>query len=39
MVRVLKKSSLELMADIEEFFDGATVEEATEKSSQSKDAW
>ena len=31
MVRVLKKSSLELMADIEEFFDGATVEEATKK--------
>mgnify|MGYP006928206690 FL=1 len=36
MVRVLKKSSLELMADIEEFFDGATVEEATEKAHNQK---
>jgi hypothetical protein len=31
MVKVLKTSSLELEADFEEIFDGATVEEATQK--------
>jgi hypothetical protein len=31
MIKVLKTSSLELAADFEEFFDGATVEEATKK--------
>ena len=36
MVKVLKKSSLELEADFEEIFDGATVEEATEKAHNQK---
>ena len=31
MVKVLKQSSLELSADVEEFFDGETIEEATKK--------
>ena len=31
MIKVLKTSSLEVAADIEEYFDGATVEEATKK--------
>lgn len=31
MFKVLKTSSLEVAADFEEFFDGATVEEATKK--------
>jgi hypothetical protein len=31
MIKVLKTSSLEVSADFEEFFDGATVEEATKK--------
>ena len=31
MVKVLKKSSLEISADVEEFFDGETIEEATKK--------
>ncbi len=31
MIKVLKTSSLEVAADFEEFFDGATVEEATKK--------
>ena len=31
MVKVLKQSSLEISADIEEFFDGETIEEATKK--------
>ena len=37
MVKVLKQSSLEISADFEEIFDGATVEEAT-KSTLSKNA-
>jgi len=36
MVKVLKTSSLELEADFEEIFDGATVEEATEKAHNKK---
>ena len=36
MVKVLKTSSLELEADFEEIFDGATVEEATEKAHNQK---
>tara|TARA_R100000541_G_scaffold21032_1_gene30836 strand:- start:86 stop:331 length:246 start_codon:yes stop_codon:yes gene_type:complete len=31
MVKVLKQSSLEIAADVEEFFDGETIEEATKK--------
>ena len=31
MVKVLKRSSLEITADVEEFFDGETIEEATKK--------
>tara|TARA_R100000935_G_scaffold4176_1_gene10109 strand:+ start:797 stop:1042 length:246 start_codon:yes stop_codon:yes gene_type:complete len=31
MVKVLKQSSLEITADVEEFFDGETIEEATKK--------
>ena len=31
MVKVIKKSNLELTVDFEEIFDGATVEEATTK--------
>ena len=31
MIKVLKTSSLEVAADFKEFFDGATVEEATKK--------
>jgi len=31
MIKVLKTSSLEVADDIEEFFNGATVEEATKK--------
>ena len=31
MVKVLKQSSLEISADVEEFFDGETIEEATKK--------
>tara|TARA_R100001377_G_scaffold49047_1_gene28365 strand:- start:111 stop:356 length:246 start_codon:yes stop_codon:yes gene_type:complete len=31
MVKVLKRSSLEIAADVEEFFDGETIEEATKK--------
>ena len=36
MFKVLKTSSLEVAADFEEFFDGATVEEATEKAHNQK---
>ena len=36
MVKVLKRSSLELAVDFEEIFDGATVEEATEKAHNQK---
>ena len=36
MVKVLKTSSLELEADFEEIFDGATVEEATQKAHHQK---
>jgi hypothetical protein len=36
MIKVLKTSSLELAADFEEFFDGATVEEATKKAHDQK---
>ena len=36
MVKVLKTSSLELEADFEEIFDGATVEEATTKAHNQK---
>ena len=36
MVKVLKTSSLELEADFEEIFDGATVEEATQKAHNQK---
>ena len=36
MVKVLKRSSLELEADFEEIFDGATVEEATQKAHNQK---
>jgi len=31
MVKVLKQSSLEITANVEEFFDGETIEEATKK--------
>jgi len=36
MVKVLKTSSLELAVDFEEVFDGATVEEATQKAHNQK---
>ena len=36
MVKVIKKSSLELSAEFEEIFDGATVEEATQKAHNQK---
>ena len=36
MVKVLKTSSLELAANFEEIFDGATVEEATQKAHNQK---
>jgi|TARA_R100001443_G_scaffold116362_1_gene136557 hypothetical protein len=36
MVKVLKKSSLELAVDFEEIFDGASVEEATQKAHSQK---
>ena len=36
MVKVLKTSSLELAANFEEIFDGATVEEATKKAHNQK---
>ena len=36
MVKVIKTSDLELAANFEEFFDGATVEEATEKAFNQK---
>jgi len=36
MVKVLKTSSLELEADFEEIFDGATFEEATQKAHNQK---
>ncbi len=36
MVKVIKKSNLELTVDFEEIFDGATVEEATKKAYDQK---
>jgi len=36
MVKVLKKSSLELAVDFEEIFDGASVEEAAQKAHSQK---
>lgn len=36
MVKVIKKSNLELTVDFEEIFDGATVEEATKKAYNQK---
>ena len=36
MVKVIKKSNLELTVDFEEIFDGATVEEATTKAHNQK---
>ena len=36
MVKVLKRSSLELAVDFEEVFDGASVEEATQKAHSQK---
>ena len=36
MVKVLKTSDLELAANFEEIFDGATVQEATEKAFNQK---
>jgi hypothetical protein len=36
MVKVIKTSDLELAANFEEIFDGATVEEATEKAHNQK---
>ena len=36
MVKVLKTSSLELEADFEEIFDGASVEEAAQKAHSQK---
>ena len=36
MVKVLKRSSLELAVDFEEIFDGATIEEATQKAHNQK---
>ena len=36
MVKVIKKSNLELTVDFEEIFDGATVEEATTKAYNQK---
>jgi hypothetical protein len=36
MVKVLKRSSLELAVDFEEIFDGASVEEATQKAHNQK---
>ena len=39
MVKVLKQSSLEISADVEEFFDGETIEEATKKAHYQNNAW
>ena len=36
MVKVVKKSDIEIAAEFEEIFDGATVEEATEKAHNQK---
>ncbi len=36
MVKVLKRSSLELAVDFEEIFDGASVEDATQKGHSQK---
>ena len=36
MVKVIKKSNLELTVDFEEIFDGASVEEATQKAHSQK---
>ena len=36
MIKVKKTSSMELAADFEEIFDGANVEEATEKAHNQK---
>ena len=36
MVKVLKRSSLELAVDFEEIFDGASVEDATKKAHNQK---
>jgi hypothetical protein len=36
MFKVLKRSSLELAVDFEEIFDGASVEEATQKAHSQK---
>ena len=36
MVKVLKRSSLELAVDFEEIFDGASVEDATQKAHSQK---
>ena len=36
MVKVIKKSDLELAANFEEIFDGASVEEATQKAHNQK---
>ena len=36
MVKVLKRSSLELAVDFEEIFDGASVEEAAQKAHNQK---
>ena len=36
MVKVIKKSDVELAANFEEVFDGATVQEATEKAFNQK---
>ena len=36
MVKVLKRSSLELAVDFEEIFDGASVEDATQKAHNQK---
>lgn len=36
MVKVIKTSNLELVVDFEEIFDGATVEEATQKAHNQK---
>ncbi len=36
MVKVIKKSDIEIVAEFEEIFDGATVEEATTKAHNQK---
>ena len=36
MVKVLKRSSLELAVDFEEIFDGASIEDATQKAHSQK---